>query len=243
MKGKKNNYSQYVVIRIVIALAVFVILIALGGISPASSVLFFLLLAALVAIGALLSKTSHHRPDINRANEDTDTTVPDEQYPDEPSERSSIKLFVQQSPFTIGERFTIYDEHENEKYLAYGEIFEIGSKFHITDLSDCDLVWIEKTLFSFRTAYYINVFGKRSAEIVKEMALFSKEYTVSAYGWNIVGDFLAHDYTIYYNDTTVATISKEIFSLGDAYSVEIFDTEMELEVLATVIAIDDIIDD
>lgn len=255
MRNRHENHYTYLVLRIIVAALVFLAVIIIGNQSLTTGIVFFLLIALTVIIG-IIQLNRHHSPhgkgDGNSgSNSDGDgevTPAPSRQTsspePDgNPAPgQDSVRLLLRQHIFTFGEHFTVYDEHEQEKYRAYGEMFEIGSVFHITDLEDNELAWIDKKLFSFQTTYYINVFGKKSAELVKSMEMFANDYTVSAYGWNISGEFLTHEYTFYYGDHVVATVSKEFFTLGDAYSVEIFDKDMELEVLATVIAIDDIID-
>lgn len=250
MRNKHENHYTYLVLRIVVTLLIFIAIIIIGNRSLGTGIVFFMLLALTVVISII--QLNRHSPRTDDSKDeipptDVPLSAPTDAPPttdDEPHKPTggSVKLLLKQHAFTIGEHFTIYDESEQEKYKAYGEMFEIGSVFHITDLEDNELVWIDKKLFSFQTTYYINVFGKSSAELVRSMEMFANDYTVSAYGWNISGEFLTHDYTFYYGDHVVATVSKEFFTFGDTYSVEIFDTDMELEVLATVIAIDDIID-
>ncbi len=249
MKNKHENHYTYLVLRIVVSALIFLAIIIIGNQSFTTGVVFFLLIALSVVIGIIqLNRHSTRANDIQNdvppsAPSDAPVSTPDAtEDSTQETQGGSVKLILKQHAFTIGDHFTVYDENEQEKYLAYGEMFELGSTFHITDLEENELAWIDKKLFSFQTEYYINVFGKKSAELIKSMEMFANDYTVSAYGWNIAGEFLTHDYTFYYGDHVVATVSKEFFTLGDTYSVEIFDTDMELEVLATVIAIDDIID-
>ena len=37
-----------------------------------------------------------------------------------------MKLYLQQKVFSIGDKFTLYDESGNERYFVQGEIFSFG---------------------------------------------------------------------------------------------------------------------
>jgi uncharacterized protein YxjI len=78
--------------------------------------------------------------------------------------------------------------------------------------------------------------------VVKEFTFFSPEYTVEGHGWKVTGDFFDYEYEIADGSRTVAAISKEWFTLGDAYEIDIKDDADTLTALAVVLVIDACLD-
>jgi len=57
--------------------------------------------------------------------------------------------------------------------------------------------------------YHIFVGGQQIAELVKELTFFKPRYAVEGLGWDIEGDFWAHEYTVLRSGIPVVSISKE----------------------------------
>ena len=119
-----------------------------------------------------------------------------------------------------------------------GEVFTFGKKLHLYDLRGNELAYIEQKLLTFLPRYLIYREGKEFAEVVKEFSFFHPEYTVNGPGWNVHGDFFDHDYEITSGDTVVASVSKEWFTLGDAYEIAFGMGTDEIAALAVVLVID-----
>jgi len=149
-----------------------------------------------------------------------------------------MKLYIKQRIFTWGDKFSIYDESGNEKYYVEGEILTFGKKLRLYDLGGNALAYIEQQLLTFLPKYLIYRNSEAFAEVVKEFTFFRQEYTVSGPGWQVHGDFFNHDYDIVDGDRTIASVSKEWFTLGDAYEIS-FDADAdEIAVLSVVLVID-----
>lgn len=154
-----------------------------------------------------------------------------------------MNLYIKQHVFTWGDKFSIYDENGNEKYYVEGEVFTFGKKLHLYDTAGTELAFIEQQLFTFRPRYYISKNGNLVAEIIKEFTLFCQEYSVSGPDWHVSGDFFSHDYTVTdESEHTIASVSKEWFTFGDAYELRISDDADEIIVLAVCLVIDACID-
>ncbi|MBQ3066284.1 MAG: LURP-one-related family protein [Clostridia bacterium] len=154
-----------------------------------------------------------------------------------------MNLYIQQQIFTWGDKFTVYDENGNEKYYVEGEVFTFGKKLHIYDLAGNELVYIEQQLLTFQPRYTIYINGSAYADVIKEFTFFHQEYTVSGPDWHVHGDFFDHDYDIISaNDTCIASISKQWFTLGDAYEIAVKNNEDAVCALAVVLIIDACID-
>ena len=153
-----------------------------------------------------------------------------------------MKLYIKQHIFTLGDKFSIYDSAGNECYYVEGDIFTFGKKLHLYAPNGNELSYIEQQLFSFLPRYSVQKNGHEIAEVVKEFTFFCNKYTVNGLNWEVNGDFLVHDYEITHNNATVATISKEWFTLGDAYEINISPGVDEITALSVVLIIDACID-
>lgn len=151
-----------------------------------------------------------------------------------------MNLYLKQKVFSWGDSFTVYDENGNDKYYVEGEIFTFGKKLHIYDLSGNELCFIHQKLMSFLPKYFIIKNGVDVAQVVKNFTFFHQSYSVDGFGWEVEGDFFAHDYEITGADSgrTVAAVSKQWFTFGDAYEISIADGINDIDALAVVLVID-----
>ena len=149
-----------------------------------------------------------------------------------------MKLYIKQHIFTFGDKFSIYDNAGNECYYVEGEIFTFGKKLHLYDLNDNELSYIEQQLLTFLPRYSVWRNGCEIAEIVKEFTFFCNKYTINGLGWEVDGDFLDHDYEITHNGTSIASVCKEWFTLGDAYEINIYPGVDVVTALSVVLVID-----
>lgn len=149
-----------------------------------------------------------------------------------------MNLYIKQRVFTWGDKFSIYDENGNEKYYVEGEVFTFGKKLHLYDLSGNELAFIEQQMFTFLPKYCISINGRTVAEIVKEFTFFKQEYSVNGPDWQVHGDFFKHDYEVTDGYNTIASVSKEWFTFGDAYEISLGNNVDEIMALAVCLVID-----
>ncbi len=149
-----------------------------------------------------------------------------------------MKLLIEEHIFSWNDRFSIRDEEGLDRYYVEGELFSWGKKLHVCDLSGREVAYIEQKLFSIRPRYQVFVEGQMIGEVVRELTFFIPRYTIEGAGWNVEGDFTAHDYTVFRRGEPIADIAKEWFVFGDCYVLNIASPEDELPALALVLAID-----
>lgn len=149
-----------------------------------------------------------------------------------------MKLYLKQKVFTWGDKFTVYDENGNDRYYVEGEVLTWGKKLHLTDLNGRELAFIRQKITFFLPQYSIIRNNIEIAKVIREFTFFHQEYTADGLGWNVHGDFLAHEYEISQNGRTVAAVSKEWFTWGDAYQINIAPGIDEINALAVVLVID-----
>lgn len=150
-----------------------------------------------------------------------------------------MRLYMKQKVFTWGDRFSIYNENGDVIYTVEGEVLTFGKKLHLFDLKENELAYIEQKVFTFLPTYTIYRDGETLAEVVKEFSFFSQKYNVSDLGWTVQGDFFDHDYEVLdRSECVVASVSKEWFTFGDAYEIDIDDGADVISALAVVLVID-----
>ena len=149
-----------------------------------------------------------------------------------------MKLYIKQKVFSFKDKFNIYDERGEIKYTAEGEIFTLGKKLHIKDTFDREVIFIQQRLLTFLPKYEITVLGSKPVEIVKNFTFFKHAYTIPDWGITIKGDFFAHEYEVMRNGGEIAHLSKEWFTWGDTYAINIMDPRDELMALASILVVD-----
>jgi uncharacterized protein YxjI len=151
-----------------------------------------------------------------------------------------VKYYIKQKVFSIGDKYEIYDENETPVFNVKGEIFTIGSKLHLYDLNDKELYYIKRRVFTFLPKYEIYQDDKLIANATKQFTFFVSRITIESDlgNFEIDGDFISHEYTIYCDGQQVASIHKKWLSWGDSYEIEISDKDHISFYLALVITID-----
>ncbi len=153
-----------------------------------------------------------------------------------------MNFYIKQHVFTWGDRFSIYDANGNEIFYVKGEVFSFGKQLRLYDLSDNELVYIEQKVFSFFPKFFIYRNGTQVADVAGKFRFFKQEYFVNGLDWQVFGDFTGHCYEVSDCGMSIASVSKEWFSWGDAYEISVADGIDEINALAVVLVIDAIID-
>lgn len=149
-----------------------------------------------------------------------------------------MKLYIKQKVFSWGDKFTVKDENELDKYTVEGEVFSLGKKLHVKDMNGNEVAFIHQKLLSFMPRYFVFKGEQQVAEIVQKFKFFKPAYVVNGPEWNVEGNFNAHLYRVFQGDNPIVNIEKIWFTWGDSYVLDIDDTADEILALAVVLAID-----
>lgn len=149
-----------------------------------------------------------------------------------------MKLCIRQKVFSWVDRFTVFDENGADKYYVEGELFSWGKKLHVTDANGREAAFIQQKVSSFMPRFFVYIDGRECAEIVKRFTFFYEKYEIEGLDWTIEGDFWLHEYRITQNGREIVSLSKEWFTWGDCYALDIADPKNETLALAVVLAID-----
>ncbi len=154
-----------------------------------------------------------------------------------------MKLYIKQKVFSWRDKFNIFDENQNTVYYAESEFLTFGKKFHLYNSVGSEVAFISQKLLTFLPRFFVYRNGIEAAEVVKDFTLFRQKYTVNGPGWDIDGDFWAHEYIISDGRRTVASINKRWLTWGDTYEIDIADAADTVLVLSVVLVIDAIMSD
>lgn len=148
------------------------------------------------------------------------------------------QLFIKQKVFSIGEKFTIKDEQQNDVYYVEGSFMKIPKTFEILNTMRQEIALITKKPFSFLPKFHVDVNGREILTIKKELSFFKARYSIDAAGIEVRGNWWDMNFQILRQGEVVGEVNKEWFTWGDSYKVQIIDDEMERIVIAIVVAID-----
>ena len=149
-----------------------------------------------------------------------------------------MKLYIKERVFSWNDQFTVKDENGWDKYFVEGEFFSCGKKLHLLDIHGGEVALIRQQLLTLMPRYTVSVGGRDLAEIRKEFTFFYQRYVIDGLGWEVEGSIWAHEYEIRKNGRLIVRISKEWFTWGDSYCLDIADPADELLALAVVLTID-----
>ncbi len=154
-----------------------------------------------------------------------------------------MKLLIKQNLMSEFDHFYVKDEQGYDVYEVRGNKgITVGLKLRIYDLMDHELCYIEQKNVSLLPTFKVFVDGVQTATIVKKMSIVKPKYVIEELGWEIQGDFLAHEYVIKDSVETVATITKDWTLWVDSFVLDMQRNEHVLEALACILAIDYVVD-
>ncbi|MEH7251025.1 LURP-one-related family protein [Neobacillus niacini] len=149
------------------------------------------------------------------------------------------QLYIKQKVFSLSGKFTVKNQQEKDVYYVEGSFMQIPKTFSIMDTTRNEVALVTKKVFSFLPKFFVEVHGREVLTIKKEFSFFKARYTFDGAGIEVHGNWWDMDFQVVQHDgKVVGQVSKEWFTWGDSYKVQILDEEMETIIIALVVAID-----
>ena len=153
-----------------------------------------------------------------------------------------MQFVLKQNLLAITDDFTIQTGAGQAAYTVDSKLLSIGDKLVLKDAAGQTVLTIKEKLIAIRDAYEILRGGSRVATVKKALISplrdrFSVDRTEGE-DWDVTGSILDFEYTITQGRVTVATISKRIVAIRDAYGVEIAEGFDAALVLAVAVVVD-----
>ncbi|MBR3120849.1 LURP-one-related family protein [Oceanobacillus profundus] len=148
------------------------------------------------------------------------------------------ELYIKQKVFSLSGKFTVKDQQGNDVYFVEGSFMKVPKTFSIHNNTGSEVALITKKVFSFLPKFMVEVDGREVLTIKKEFSFFKARYTIDAAGIEVNGNWWDMNFEVYQHGEVAGKVSKEWFTWGDSYKVQVWNEEMETIILALVIAID-----
>ena len=150
-----------------------------------------------------------------------------------------MQLYIKQRVFSWSDTYDVFDENGEPRYYVRGEVFSLGHQIHVYDkLSGKEVGSIHQRLLTLLPKFEIVINGNLVGNISREFSFLRPRYHVDFQNWEVEGDFLGWDYTARKGDITVLTVTKELFTWGDAYVLRYENPANEIPGLLLTLAID-----
>ena len=148
-------------------------------------------------------------------------------------------LLIKQRVFSWTDSYDVYDETGVPRYFVRAQLLSLGHQIHIYDKQTGEkLGSVRQRLLTLLPTFEL-VIGERTAGIIrKRFTLFSQNYDVDYFGWNVEGDFLGWDYRVVQSGMEIMSITKQWLTWGDTYTLRCDNPANEFRGLLLVIAID-----
>lgn len=151
---------------------------------------------------------------------------------------SMKELYIKQKVFSLSGKFTVKDQQERDVYFVEGSFLQIPKTFSIMNTARDEVALITKKVFSFLPKFFVEVNGREVLTIKKEISFLKARYTIDAAGIEVQGNWWDMNFQVYQHGEVVGKVSKEWFTWGDSYKVQVMKEEMETIMIALVVAID-----
>ncbi|MFJ8236432.1 LURP-one-related/scramblase family protein [Ureibacillus sp. NPDC094379] len=148
------------------------------------------------------------------------------------------QLYIKQKVFSLSGKFTVKDQQEKDVYYVEGSFMQIPKTYSIMNTTRDEVALITKKMFSLLPKFFVEVNGREVLTIKKEFSFFKARYTIDAAGIEVQGNWWDMNFQVYQNGEIIGQVSKEWFTWGDSYKVQILNDEMEAIIIALVVAID-----
>ncbi len=156
-----------------------------------------------------------------------------------------MRYLMRQKLFSLGEKFTITDEAEQDVFRVEGKWISIGKKLMFRDMNEEPLFYMKQKVLAFAPTYRIHRGGPGGevvATVRKKLFSFLKaRFNVTLADGQMmetVGNFIAHEFTISRGADVVTTVSKKLMAFADKYTIDVVEGEDNAFILALVVVID-----
>ena len=154
-------------------------------------------------------------------------------------------LFTSTKVFTLHHRIDITDDREQVVYQAQTKFPSLHDKTDITDAAGNPVAHIEKKILTLHQRHFITMSDGQRFELSNELFHLIKDITnIDGLGWQLQGNILGLNFELYDNaGNVIAVIGQKMLSIHDKYCVDIYQPELERQVVAILITLQHMIRD
>lgn len=145
---------------------------------------------------------------------------------------------MKQKVFSLGEKFTVKDNEGNDSYYVEGSFLKVSKTFSIFNEARNQVALVTKKVFSFLPTFFVEVNGQEILTIKKEFSFLKARYAIDSANIRVQGNWWDMTFEVFQQGEIIGQVSKEWFTWGDSYKIQIIKEEMEEIIVALVVAID-----
>lgn len=149
-----------------------------------------------------------------------------------------MKLYIKQHILTLTDTYDIYDENGDMKYYAKCDFTLFLHQLRIYH-NNQQIGHVEQHFKFFEPEFSFYLNGEYLGNIVKKVTFLRPQYYLSFNNWRIEGNVFGFDYQVYDSSgNIIMTFSKELFTIGDRYCLNILDDKYEQLCVCIALAVD-----
>lgn len=149
-----------------------------------------------------------------------------------------MRLLFKQRLFSWLDSYDIYNEAGQTIYTVRGQL-AWGHCLKIYNAAGLELGTVRERVLTWLPKFEMYLGDRYVGSIHKEFTFFKPRFHIDCNGWQVDGDWMEWDYTIYDGSgRSIATVTKEIWNWTDTYVIDVYDPQDALCALMLVLAID-----
>ena len=154
-------------------------------------------------------------------------------------------LFSNSKVLSLHQKMEITDGYDNLVYRVETAFPSIHDKTDIFDDEGNKVAHIEKKLLTLHERHTIEMADGKTFELSNEILHIVRDITnIEGLGWQLRGNFVGLNFELYDSqDNIIAVIAQKVISLHDKWCVDIYNLDVEKEVVAILIALQHMVRD
>lgn len=151
------------------------------------------------------------------------------------------KYYFKEKFFKLTDKYPILDENGNEVYFFDQDFKFIGYKAKLKDMDGNILFDISKKVLSFLQTYYVDFYDGSHMEINQKLSFLKRKVNAFYEGkeLNLKGNYLDHDFEVYFKNNLIAEMNKKFFAFTDQYELTVYDEDFTLLLIALCLCINE----
>lgn len=150
-------------------------------------------------------------------------------------------IILRKKFFKLTDKYPILDENGNEVYFFDQDFKFVGYKAKLKDMEGNILFDISKKVLSFLQTYYVDFYDGSHMEINQKLSFLKRKVNAFYEGkeLNLRGNYLDHDFEVYFKNNLIAEMNKKFFAFTDQYELTVYDENFTLLLIALCLCINE----
>ena len=150
-----------------------------------------------------------------------------------------MQLHIRQRIFSWGDSYDVCDETGAARYEVRSRFFSLSHQLLVYEKqTGREVGAVTQRLFTLLPTFDIEINGQTVGTVRKRFTLLRQSYEVDYRGWDAEGNFLGWDYKVLLGNTEIMSISKEVLTWSDTYTLRYSNPANEIPGLLLVLAIE-----